>query len=165
MAPSAPRFDEQTPQARLLRELIRYSARIRRDSDRYFARFGISGAQWGAMRTLHRAESHRRSGLRLGELGEQMLVRPPSMTTVVDRLERIGYVQKRPCSDDRRGKEVSLTSQGRDLVERILRGQQGRVQQVVGGLDENESRLLLALLERLSSRLAPDGTPNEEHRA
>ena len=129
----------------------------------YFARYGISGAQWGAMRTLHRAEAEKRAGLRLKELGERMLVRPPSMTNVVGGLERAGYVRKRSASDDRRAKEVSLTATGRRLVERVLRRQPQRIQYIVGELDDGDARVLLSLIERLLNRLAaPDGR-NEGH--
>ena len=60
----------------------------------YFARFGISGAQWGVLRQLHLAEQEGLAGLRQTDLSERLLVRPPSVTGVVDRLERVGYVQR-----------------------------------------------------------------------
>jgi len=145
---------EPTAPERLLRDLIRYSARLHRDAEHYFARYGISGAQWGAMRTLHRAEVDHRAGLWLKELGERMLVQPPSMTNVIEGLVRAGYVRKQASSRDRRAKEVSLTPAGRRLVERVLRRHPDRVRSVVGSLDEQETRSLLRLVEKLSDRLA-----------
>lgn len=165
MERSAFRYQEQTVRGRLLRELVRLSFRLRRDLDKFFARYGISGAQWGAMRSLHRAESERRSGLSLRELGERMLVRPPSMTNVIERLERAGYVRKRLSRDDRRTKQVSLTPQGRQLVETILRGRPNRIQQIVGELDDRDASILLELVDRLSKRLEEPVHPGEEHGA
>src|SRR5215475_10770817 len=97
---------------RALRALIRFSVLLRRYNEVFLGRFGVSGAQWGVLRSLGRAEQEGVRGLRLGELGDRMLVRPPSMTGVVDRLERTGYIRKRPSADDRRAKEVSLTPSG-----------------------------------------------------
>ncbi|PWT83061.1 MAG: hypothetical protein C5B58_07105, partial [Acidobacteria bacterium] len=74
------------------REMIRTWGLLERIMQTYFARFGISGAQWGVLRNLHRAEQEGLGGLRLTDLSERLLVRPPSVTGVVDRLERAGLV-------------------------------------------------------------------------
>src|SRR4029077_12754388 len=102
------------------RELIRILGLLERQMQPYFARFGISGAQWGVLRNLHRAELEGLGGLRLTDLSERLLVRPPSVTGVVDRLERTGLVQRDSVSTDLRVKQVRLTSQGRAVVERVL---------------------------------------------
>ena len=46
----------------------------------YFARFGITGSQWGILRTLHRAEREGLPSLRVTDLSDRLLVRPPSIT-------------------------------------------------------------------------------------
>ncbi len=153
---------------RALRAFIRCSTLFRKDSERYFAGFGISGAQWGALRTLHRAEGERISGLRLRELGDRMLVRPPSMTGVIDRLERSGYVSKQSSPSDRRAKQVSLTRQGRDLVRHVLRQNPDRIRSILGDLSASDARTLLRLIEHMAERLeSRAATPHTEqaHRA
>ena len=136
------------------RALIRCSVLLRRHTAEYLGRWGISGAQWGVLRTLGRAKDAGVPGLRLRDLGEQMLVRPPSMTGVVDRLERGGYLRKRASAGDKRAKEVSLTPKGRGLLQSILRRQHQRVDLVTAHLSDAEARTLLRLIERLSTRLA-----------
>jgi DNA-binding MarR family transcriptional regulator len=140
---------------RALRAFVRCSALVRRDTERYFSRFGLSGAQWGVLRTLQRAEAEGVNSLGLKTLGQRMLVRPPSMTGVVERLARDGLIQKAPSSSDRRAKEVSLTIRGRGLVRRILRTHQQRIRTVVGHLSEADARTLTRLVESLSRRLEP----------
>src|SRR5262249_62377602 len=81
-----------------------------------FARFGVSGAQWGVLRNLHRAEEEGLSGLRLTDLGERLLIRPPSVTGVVDRLEKLGLVTRAGVPSDLRAKQGSLTPPGRHAV-------------------------------------------------
>ena len=85
------------------------------------ARFGISGSQWGVLVTLHRGEvEERRTALRLTDLGDRLIVRPPSVTGVVDRLQRMGLVARTPSSDDHRAKDVSLTSRpSREAANRL----------------------------------------------
>src|SRR5438876_6901850 len=75
-----------------LREFIRVQGLMERVMQHYFGRFGISGSQWGLMRTLHRAEQDGQAGLRLTDLSDRLLIRPPSVTGAVDRLERAGLV-------------------------------------------------------------------------
>jgi DNA-binding MarR family transcriptional regulator len=52
-------------------------------------------------------------GLRLGELAERAGMTAQSMGELVDDLERLGYVERRPDPADRRAKRVHLTRKGR----------------------------------------------------
>src|ERR1700731_4431170 len=90
------------------RELLRVFGMFERIMHPYFARFGISGSQWGVLRTLHRAEQTNLTGLRLTDLSERLLIRPPSVTGVVDRLERAGLVERTGSPTDLRAKQIGL---------------------------------------------------------
>ncbi|MGD7788535.1 MarR family winged helix-turn-helix transcriptional regulator [Propionibacteriaceae bacterium Y1700] len=54
--------------------------------------------------------------LPIGALAEAERVQPPSMTRIVDGLEKLGHVVRRPSDDDRRRSVVSLTESGRAVV-------------------------------------------------
>ena len=126
----------------------------------YFARFGISGAQWGVLRNLHRAEQEGQTGLRLTDLSRRMLIRPPSVTGIADRLEKIGLIVRRASETDGRSKHVELTEKGRHLVEQVLMVHPTQIARVMGGLTADEHELLDRLLVRLSDHVAilADGT-------
>src|SRR5271157_2723712 len=98
------------PTENAFRELIRTFGLAERVMHPYFARFGISASQWGLLRNLHRAEQEGQPGLRLTELSNRLLVRPPSVTGVVDRLERAGLVVRHESAADLRAKQVGLTN-------------------------------------------------------
>src|SRR5258706_5644446 len=75
------------------RALIRTFGLLERVMQPYFARFGISGAQFGVMRTLQRAEQAGSAGLGATELNERLWVRTPTVTRVaclVARACRVG---------------------------------------------------------------------------
>src|SRR5918911_5429156 len=97
------------PAERAFRELIRVFGLLERVMQPYFARFGISGSQWGVLRNLHRAEQEGLAGLRLTDLSERLLIRPPSVTGVVDRLEAGRLVVRVAEPSDLRAKRVALT--------------------------------------------------------
>ena len=72
------------------------------------------------------------------------------VTRLVDRMERAGYVQRRPCPSDRRVVYVGLTQSGHDLLERAtavhIRGIQAHL---IGALAPEEVAQLDAILAKL----------------
>src|SRR3954463_12847651 len=105
-APPAP------PEA-MFQSLIRTFGLLDRLMQPHFARFGVSSSQWGVLRTLYRAEQADAPGLRVTALSGGRLGRPPSVTGVVSRLERMGLVVRDNSTVDLRAKEVRLTPKGR----------------------------------------------------
>ena len=69
---------------------------------------GVSPAQASALAMIERLGSPA-----LSELAAAEQVRPPSMTRLVDALERDGLVERRVDDADRRCQRVTLTHQGR----------------------------------------------------
>jgi DNA-binding MarR family transcriptional regulator len=138
---------------RTFRELIRTFGVLERVMQPHFARFGITGSQWGVLRTLCRAEAEGTSGLRMTDLGERLLIRPPSVTGVVDRLERAGLVERRASPADQRSKLVSLTDGGRRLVGRVLTVHESQIESALAGLNLADQMALQRHLARLGRHL------------
>jgi DNA-binding MarR family transcriptional regulator len=134
------------PAGMAFRELIRTFGLVERVMQPYFARFGISGSQWGVLRNLHRAEQHGLPGLRLSELSDRLLIRPPSVTGLVDRLERAGLAQRDAAPTDLRAKLLTLTRKGRLLVDKVLKLHEKQMATVLTGLTGAEQRELHRLL-------------------
>jgi len=134
--------------------LIKTYGLLRRVMEPYFARFGISGSQWGVLRALQRAQKQGSSALRLRDLGERLVVRPPSVSGVVDRLQQAGLVQRGIANDDHRAKQVRLSPKGHRLIRRVERYRAGQIQAVLGGLSEKDQEVLRTMLDRLSAHLS-----------
>jgi DNA-binding MarR family transcriptional regulator len=135
------------------RELIRLYGLLERVMQPYFARFGISGSQWGVLRNLHRVEQEGQGGIRLTDLGDRLLIRPPSVTGIVDRLERVGLVRREGSPEDLRVKHVALTDRGRQLVRQVLAVHGDQIEMVLGVLKEPEQERFYQLLARLGVHL------------
>jgi DNA-binding MarR family transcriptional regulator len=58
-----------------------------------------------------------RGALPLSKIGERLMVHPTSVTNTIDRLERQGYVRRRPNPRDGRGVLAEITETGREAVE------------------------------------------------
>jgi len=114
------------------------------------------------LRVLQRAEEEGRDGMRLSDVGDRLLVRPPSVTGVVDRLRRLGLISTRKLPSDQRVRIIRLTPTGRQRVQRVLSAMGSQRESVLGGLDESERRDLQRLLEKLSLHLERNGAPEAE---
>jgi DNA-binding MarR family transcriptional regulator len=151
--------------------LVRTIGLLERVMQPQFARFGISGSQWAALRTLQRAEAEGRSSLRITDLSERLLIRPPSVTGVIDRLERSGLVARDASPDDLRTRRVRLTAGGRRLVRQVTGVYGEQVDRALAGLRSPDQQELHRLLERLcghlekllerTNRAAPNGGASE----
>src|SRR5262249_10964960 len=119
----------------------------------YFARFGISGSQWGILRTLHRAEREGLTALRLTDLSDRLLIRPPSVTGAIDRMERDGLVIRDASAVDLRSKHIRLTAHGRQLIVQVLSGHREQIQRVLAVLSPAQQAQLQSLLDQLGDHL------------
>lgn len=135
------------------RAWVRTHGLFRQEMETYFHAHGLSGAQWGVLRTLHRAEAEGLHGLPLGELGRRMIVKAPSVTGVIDRLERLGYVERTPSLTDLRSKQVRLTEPGRGLVEGLLKHHPAQMAKVLGVLTVPQRAELHKLLSKIEDHL------------
>jgi DNA-binding MarR family transcriptional regulator len=55
----------------------------------------------------------------MGEVADAMCCDPSNVTTMIDRLQGRGLVERTPGSEDRRVKMLSLTSEGRVLLRKV----------------------------------------------
>jgi DNA-binding MarR family transcriptional regulator len=68
------------------------------------------------VRVLRRLAREPRS---LGQLGADLMLAPPSMTRLIDRLEERGLIERRRDDEDRRKVLAAITADGRRLVSAI----------------------------------------------
>ncbi|MBI1850689.1 MAG: MarR family transcriptional regulator [Planctomycetes bacterium] len=141
------------PAEQAFRAFVRTWGLFRNTMEPYFASFGISGAQWGVLRLLMRSEQEGARSLRLTEIGERLLVRPPSVTGLIDRLERMGLVARKPSRVDRRATEICLTPQGRRLAKRVHRRHGHQIRSVMSTFTIAETRQLHDLMLRMAAHL------------
>lgn len=75
--------------------------------------YDLTFARYEAMVLLHFSRS---GELPLSVIGERLMVHPTSVTNTIDRLEKQGYVSRRPNPDDGRGVLAGLTKDGKRVV-------------------------------------------------
>ncbi len=125
----------------------------------FFAQFGVSSPQWGILKILQRAEDHAEKALSQKEISRRMLIQPPSVTALVNRLERMGLLQ-RSSTEDLRVRMVALTDAGRNLVLGIEQRHSALIASLFSGLTSSELESFHGLLGKWGAHLAsiPGGT-------
>ena len=91
---------------------------MRRVYDYYEQRlspFGLTPPQYFVFNALWMGD-----GISVGELGERVSLDSSTLTGIIDRMEKSGYVERRPNPDDRRSVLVFLTAKARELAPHIL---------------------------------------------
>lgn len=137
----------------LFRQLTDTWALIRRVMEPRFSSSGLSSAQWGVLRVLIISEEEGKAELMPSELSQKLIVRPPSITGVLDRLQRQGLITRRASQTDRRVKRVRLTDAGRQLVTEARERYTPHIKELFAGLNKTQQRDLHRLLGTLTDHL------------
>jgi DNA-binding MarR family transcriptional regulator len=89
-------------------------------------------------------------GRTVSELGRAVGVRPTTLTSVLDRLERRGYITRGTRPGDRRVVVVELTSSGRSTATTIRESITGIEHRALSGLPAADREVLKQTLEALA---------------
>ncbi|MDR0781290.1 MAG: MarR family transcriptional regulator [Pseudomonadales bacterium] len=130
---------------------------MRWEFDRRAGELGLTRAQWQVLACLLRLE-----GAQQKELADLMDITPITLTGLLDRLERDGWVERRADPADRRAKRVYLTDKVEPVTKSVRKIGVKVCCQALDGLDEAEQTQLTHLLLRIRSNLCGrDKSENE----
>lgn len=125
--------------------------RLRKQFDETLPRFDL-------MAQLERVED----GMTLGEVSKRMMVSAGNVTSLVERLVRVGYVERRTAPNDRRSQLIRLSRNGRRAFGLMAAAHQAWVAELLGDLRERDMAAAmdeLAKLKRSVTRaIGGDGT-------
>lgn len=119
--------------------------------ERVFAAHGVTGGEFDVLASLRRAGRPYR--LTPTELSRALMVTSGGMTKRLAALEERGLIRREPDPKDRRSTAVSLTREGKRLVEQILPDHVANEARLLGDLRNRERAELGRLLEKLAVSL------------
>ncbi|MFE7569106.1 MarR family winged helix-turn-helix transcriptional regulator [Streptomyces sp. NPDC057539] len=149
--------DLDTAPMAVIGRLNRCSALLQQAADAPLRRVGLTRPEFDILGTLRRTDRELTPGL----IARETFASGAAVTKRLRLLEERGLVARRPDDRDRRVTHLSLTTEGRELLDRLLPEQLGYEATLLDGLGtRNQERLagslgeLLVLLEgRLGSVL------------
>lgn len=118
----------------------------------FFVRRGVTQTQFlvlGAIRACTRCP--------MGTLARNLHVTMPTVSGIVDRLVRAGYVRRVPQSDDRRQVLVELTLKGRRFFQDFEQVVRRRWEEALVSLEPHELEAFHDVITKLRDRLQTAG--------
>lgn len=105
----------------------------------------------GEARTLVRITTL--EGSRQLDIAQHMGIEPMTLSTYLDRLQSLGFIERRPDPGDRRAKLIFTTTAAVELIASIRIEQTELMQHVTSGMDVAELDLMRGQLKRLRANL------------
>lgn len=113
-----------------------------------FQKLGIHPGQLPVFVILQKQE-----GISLREMADRLHIKPPTVTVTIQRLEKAGFVFKKPDDKDQRINRIYLTDKGKALSENMLQLVQEDEQVLVEGFSEEEKEMVMSFLQRMVENL------------
>ncbi|MEZ8772467.1 MarR family winged helix-turn-helix transcriptional regulator [Vibrio sp. 10N.247.310.17] len=110
--------------------------------------YGLTGPQLILMRAIQEM-----GNVTIKELSNQTNVSQATTTTIIDRLELNGYVQRVRSSSDRRKVHANLTEKGQELLNNAPLPLQDNFVKKFQNLEAWEQSLLLSSMQRVSAMM------------
>ncbi len=109
---------------------------------------GLSPAQMHTIEVI----GHKKN-LRMKELAERLGVTTGTLTVAVDKLEKLGLVERKPHDTDRRSYFVILTDQGEEMFEEHHRFHEAFTHEISTELTNDEIDILSGLLSKILGKM------------
>ena len=142
ISPAIMRQDASRAMAQLIPRIIR-GAHLD-----FFTRISVTQTQFFVLVAIH---GH--TQCTMGTLSRNAHVSMPTMSGIVDRLTKAGYVTRAPRAVDRRQVVVSVTSKGRALIGRFQAVIQKRWEEVLRSLKPRELQAFYHVISQLMKAL------------
>jgi MarR family transcriptional regulator for hemolysin len=117
--------------------------------DRRASSLKLTRSQWSVLAHLLRTE-----GIQQKELAEQMDITAITLTGLLDRMEREGWVERRADPGDRRAKRIYLTEKVAPVTKELRSLAREVRKTALQGLSEAEQQQLMSLLVKVRSNLS-----------
>lgn len=129
--------------------LARASFQVSREFHRQLKPYGLSVMEWRVLAGLEG------DGLTLGDLADAVLFKQPTVSKLVDRMVRDGWVRRAKVEGDRRKTLIRLTPRGRAVVRELLHKAKTHEAACLSGHKGSEIEALKHILRDLIARNRP----------
>jgi MarR family transcriptional regulator, organic hydroperoxide resistance regulator len=138
---------------RLFFRLYQASNLMHKTGSRSVAEFSSTTQQWAVLGALSRP-AVREHGMTVKELIAFLLTSRQNLTAVLNRLERLGFIERARMAADGRIRRIRLTKHGAKTWNRMRVNIRTYYKRALDGFSIEECQVLYRLLDRLKSQLA-----------
>ncbi len=149
---------ESTTRQQILVALRRIIRAVDLYSRRLVEEYGLTGPQLAALQEIARAGNASPS-----DLARELQVSQPTISGILDRLEKRKLVHRARDEDDRRSVEVFITDAGKEMLADAPPLLQERFCQEFARLQDWEQSMLLANLQRIAAMMNAENLDAAPH--
>ncbi len=135
---------QDTPYLELL-QLI--GLKLKRRADESIRELGLNAQQGKMIEYIHK---HQEKGIIQRDLSDRFHARGASITSILQGLEKKGYIERKIPAHNERQKNIFVLPKGVELVEEFKRSFQQVEAEIVQTLSNDEQKLLKELLVKIN---------------
>ncbi|NGP43990.1 MarR family transcriptional regulator [Bacillaceae bacterium SIJ1] len=105
---------------------------------------GLNLSEFAVLELLYHKGEHS-----IQKIGDRILVSSGSMTYIVNKLAKKGYVHRRQCTEDRRVYYASITEIGSALMDEYFPYHAKQIENMFSVLDSREQQYLIEALKKI----------------
>ncbi|MCW1926766.1 MarR family winged helix-turn-helix transcriptional regulator [Bhargavaea beijingensis] len=117
---------------------------ISEKANKLFADYGLNPTEFAVLELLYH-----RGRQPIQKIGSKILLASGSMTYVIDKLQKRGYLKRTICESDRRVTFVDISEEGRKLLDEIFPVHEQHLHELMGVLSPEEKATSIELLKKL----------------
>lgn len=131
--------------------LVRTWQALEQSGRAFFPRFDITEAQFNVLMIL---DDYRGRAFRQHELADLLVVNRASAGSVLERMERNGWIERVPDPEDRRAMRVTMTRAGKAKIEEVRSPYYRLMARIFAEQDESDLKSLILCCDRVRAGLA-----------
>ena len=124
--------------------LSRASKAITEMTNQFFQDQGLNPTEFAVLELLYH-KGHQP----LQQIGQKILLASGSITYVVDKLEKRGYIKRILCPNDRRVTYAQITEEGSAFMDRVFPMHEQQLHEIMSVLTDEEKEQAISLLKKL----------------
>ncbi|GGG20325.1 MarR family transcriptional regulator [Lysinibacillus alkalisoli] len=117
---------------------------IDEESHSFFQANGVNPTEFAVLELLYH-----KGRQPLQQIGSKILLASGSITYVVDKLEKRGYLNRVSCPNDRRVTYAEISEEGHAFMAKIFPQHERVLHELMGALNDEEKEQAIALLKKL----------------
>jgi len=131
--------------------VYRITSQLNRNLRTGLRRSGINIARWRVLAVL---QDHGR--MNMSQIVERTIIEQPTVSRIVDQLEREGLAFRETCDRDSRFVHVTLTQAGEKAFREMHPIASSHQEQALQGFTQQEIKTLIGFLERIQNNISTD---------
>lgn len=135
----------ESEQQRLMINIIYTGSQFTLANNRMLKEYDLTSQQFNVLRILR---GQKGNPLSLKEIEQRMLDRSSNGSRLVEKLLKKGMIERVICEEDRRRIELTITSKGLRLLDKIDENHEGMKEGLKAAITEEEARIANQILDK-----------------